>query len=119
MTVHIGLDLPPEQYRALAKIATARHTQVHHLIEQLVHHALKPKAVPASIDSRLSAAETQQLQEDILRLHTSGRTDRQIAENLGAKRSRVTYLRARMNLASNDPRGRKKTTPNQIESTTA
>jgi DNA-binding NarL/FixJ family response regulator len=116
MTVHIGLDLPPEQYRALAKIATARGINAHTLIEQLVTHALMPKAKP---DRAMSRLKFEARRSEIRRLHATGMKDWQIGELVGLSPSGVAFHRQKMLLPANDIRGRKKITPNQIESTAA
>jgi len=96
-TVPIQVHITPEHYRSLVKIAEKRHVQAHHLIEQLVEHALRPS--PAAVRERL--------RDDIRRLLATGRNDRQIAEHLGVKRGQVSYHRVDMGLPSNDKRGRK------------
>lgn len=104
MTVQLAVTVTDEQYRALLQIASKRSIQAHHLVEQLVTHALKPKPAPVA---------TEQLLDDIRRLHGLGKNDRQIAEILGVKQGRVSYQRNQMHLPANDKRGRKS---NQIES---
>ncbi|TFC92064.1 MULTISPECIES: hypothetical protein [Cryobacterium] len=98
MSVQLPVNVTDEQYRALLKIASKRSVQAHHLVEQLVTHALKPAPAPVTIVQML---------DDIRRLHGLGKNDRQIAENLGVKQGRVSYQRNQMHLPVNDPRGRK------------
>ncbi|ANP74512.1 hypothetical protein PA27867_3593 [Cryobacterium arcticum] len=95
--MQISINVPDAQYRLLLAHAKTRHVETHHLIEQLVSKALTP--------SQQSLRD--QLRHNIRQLHSTGRTDRQIAEALDEKRSRVSYHRADMQLRSHDPRGRK------------
>lgn len=96
--VAVTLYLHRDEYRAVAKIATARGANAHTLIEQLISAALKgPKP-----RQKAARARWARLRE----LHSQGLTDRDIADELGVTAEAVRQHRTAAELPSNARMGR-------------
>lgn len=95
----IGVHLTPAQYRTYERIAAARGTQVHRLLEHLAERAITPKRDPRA--PQVDYAE-------LRRLHAEGLNDREIGEQMGFSSRTIWVHRCeRLGLPKNGPGGRR------------
>lgn len=104
--IQIGVSLSPGEYRAWARIAELKGTQVHRLLETLARRALNPNAVPAGHTSTCKCPE--RISAEVKRIHAEGLTDVAIAGRLGISDHTVRKYRHDLDLPKNTTRGRKR-----------
>lgn len=96
-TVPVPCEFTKGEYRALARIATNKGTQVHTLIEAMVSRALRTAVVPDTLRGpqvRKPKRQTTSVDIDRLKaLHTEGLNDLEIAAAMGFSRQWVGQKR--------------------------
>ncbi|MCU1408487.1 MAG: hypothetical protein JWM23_567 [Microbacteriaceae bacterium] len=135
MDIQIPLSLPASQYRALTAIADRRGINAHTLIEQLVEHALTPRALTRPEVDRLAPRRPSTPAKDpvpyksttrsvrdqqfvmVLKLHGKGWSDREVAAALDISVETARHRRVQLKLAANGKAGRPRKNTKQEERT--